>query len=66
MKGKKTILVLASGYDTFSKLTYDNTMKLLAPSDVGIYTIGTGQWVQDAYGGTGGLGDIRSQVAKSR
>ncbi len=29
VKGKKTILVVASGYDTFSKLTYDAAMKLV-------------------------------------
>nr|HEV7953286.1 VWA domain-containing protein [Candidatus Acidoferrales bacterium] len=63
VKGKKTILVVASGYDTFSKLTYDNTMKLLRQSDVGIYTIGTSQVMVD---NSGAIGGIRSQVAQQQ
>jgi VWFA-related protein len=63
VKGKKTILVVASGYDTFSKLTYDNTMKLLRQSDVGIYTIGTSQVMVD---NSGSIGGIRSQVAQQQ
>jgi len=63
VKGKKTILVVASGYDTFSKLTYDNTMKLLRQSDVGIYTIGTSQVMVDNRGSIGG---IKSQVAQQQ
>lgn len=66
VKGKKSILVLASGYDTFSKHTLDQTIKSLRTTDVSIYTVGTGQWVQDAYGGTGGLRDIRYAQAKNQ
>ena len=69
VKGKKTILVVASGYDTFSKLTYDNTMKLLRQSDVGIYTIGTSQFMVDtnaAISGGSSIGNIRSQVAQQQ
>ena len=64
VKGKKTILIVASGYDTFSKLTYDAAMKLVRQSDVGIYTIGTSQFLIDAT--TGGLGNIRSQMAQQQ
>ena len=70
VKGKKTILVVASGYDTFSKLTYDNTMKLLRQSDVGIYTIGTSQFMNldtnAAISGGSSIGNIRSQVAQQQ
>jgi VWFA-related protein len=69
VKGKKTILVVASGYDTFSKLTYDNTMKLVRQSDVGIYTIGTSQFIVDtnaAISGGSSIGNIRSQVAQQQ
>lgn len=69
VKGKKSILIVASGYDTFSKLTYDNTMKLVRQSDVGIYTIGTSQVMVDTNasisGGTS-IGNIRSQVAQQQ
>lgn len=40
VQGKKSILVLASGIDTFSKHTLDQTMKRLRQSDVSIFCVG--------------------------
>ena len=40
VKGKKSIVLLASGVDTFSKHTLDQTMKQLRQSDVTIFCIG--------------------------
>jgi VWFA-related protein len=40
VKGKKSILLLASGVDTFSKHTLDQTMKQLRQSDVTIFVVG--------------------------
>ncbi|MDP9146303.1 MAG: VWA domain-containing protein [Acidobacteriota bacterium] len=40
VKGKKSILLLASGVDTFSKHTLDQTMKQLRQSDVTIFSVG--------------------------
>jgi VWFA-related protein len=40
VKGKKSILVLASGVDTFSKHTLDQTLKALRQTDVTIFSIG--------------------------
>lgn len=40
VQGKKSILLLASGVDTFSKHTLDQTMKALRQSDVTIFCIG--------------------------
>ncbi len=40
VKSKKSILVLASGIDTFSKHTLDQTMKQLRQSDVTIFCVG--------------------------
>jgi len=40
VKGKKSILVLATGVDTFSKHTLDQTMKELRQSDVTIFAVG--------------------------
>lgn len=40
VKGKKSILVMASGVDTFSKHTLDQTMKQLRGSDVAIFVVG--------------------------
>ncbi|MGB7844803.1 MAG: VWA domain-containing protein [Candidatus Acidiferrum sp.] len=40
VKGKKSILLLASGVDTFSKHTLDQTMKQLRGTDVTIFAVG--------------------------
>lgn len=40
VKGKKSILLLASGVDTFSKHTLDQTLKQLRQSDVAIFAVG--------------------------
>ncbi|OLC92527.1 MAG: hypothetical protein AUH86_18815 [Acidobacteria bacterium 13_1_40CM_4_58_4] len=40
VKGKKSILLLATGVDTFSKHTLDQTMKALRGSDVTIFCVG--------------------------
>jgi len=43
VKGKKSIILVASGVDTFSKHTLDQTMKALRGSDVPVFCIGLGQ-----------------------
>jgi len=43
VQGKKSIVVLASGVDTFSKHTLDQTMKQLRQSDVTIFCHGLGR-----------------------
>ena len=40
VKGKKSIVLLASGVDTFSKHTLDQTMKQLRQTDVTVFCIG--------------------------
>ena len=40
VKGKKSILLLATGVDTFSKHTLDQTMKQLRQSDVTVFCVG--------------------------
>jgi len=39
IKGRKVILVICSGYDTFSKLTYDEILKIVRSSDTAIYPV---------------------------
>ncbi len=53
MKGKKSILVIASGYDTFSKHTLDQILRRLKEADVTIFCVGTGEAV-DLYSPNGG------------
>jgi VWFA-related protein len=62
VKGKKAILVVASGFDTFSKHTWDATQKELKKTDVSIYTIGTSQVMADNRGGVAG---INTQMAQN-
>lgn len=43
VKGKKSILLIASGVDTFSKHTLDQTLKQLRQTDVTIFCVGLGK-----------------------
>jgi VWFA-related protein len=57
VKGKKSILVLASGFDSFSKRTLDETMKRLRQTEVTIFAVGLGRYMferLDAYGAYSG------------
>lgn len=47
VRGKKSIVLLASGVDTFSKHNLDQTMKALRQTDVTIFCIGLGQAYQN-------------------
>jgi VWFA-related protein len=46
VKGKKSILLLASGFDTFSKHTLDQTLKRVKETDVPIYSVGMAEELQ--------------------
>src|SRR6185312_17148387 len=45
IQGRKAILVLTSGIDTFSKITFDQTRRKLQDSAVPIYSIGLLQMI---------------------
>jgi VWFA-related protein len=47
VKGKKCILLIATGRDTFSKHTYDQTMKALRQSDVPLFIVGMSKAIQN-------------------
>ena len=52
IEGRKAILILTTGVDTFSKLTYDQTRKKLQEAGVPVYAIGLMQMqrtLADAY-----------------
>ena len=61
VKGKKAIVLMASGVDTFSKHNLDQTMKQLRQSDVTIFCVGLGQVFQNAVdvNRVGGMGSIQ-------
>ncbi|MGH9715221.1 MAG: VWA domain-containing protein [Candidatus Acidiferrales bacterium] len=46
VKGKKSILVIASGYDTFSKHNLDQIIDRLKESEVTIFCVGMGQQLE--------------------
>lgn len=60
VKGKKAVLVLASGMDTFSRLTLDKVMQRIRETDATIFTVGVGEqlfiWAEATAGMGGGFG----------
>ena len=59
VKGKKSVLVLASGIDTFSKHTLDQTLKALRGTDVTIFAVGVDKPISNWLELQGHLGAIR-------
>jgi VWFA-related protein len=57
IEGRKYIILIGSGRDTFSKLTLDKILaKVKSSSNTTIFTIGTGALLNEMYGGRGGMG----------
>jgi Ca-activated chloride channel family protein len=59
IEGRKAILVIATGLDTFSKLTFDKTRKLLQEDGVPIYSISILQIAREMADARGAMGPIR-------
>lgn len=53
VKGKRSVLVLATGFDTLSKHTLDQTLARLKENDITIFCIGMGEEI-DLYSPNGG------------
>lgn len=58
IEGRKAIVLISSGIDTFSKLTFDKTRKILQGAGVPIYSIGLMQALREWYDARGYLGPI--------
>jgi VWFA-related protein len=58
IEGRKAILLISSGIDTFSKLTFDKTRKILQNDAVPIYAIGLLQTARELADARGGMGSI--------
>lgn len=58
IEGRKAIVLISSGMDTFSKLTFDKTRKALQTAGVPIYAIGLMQALREWYDARGYLGSI--------
>jgi len=61
VKGKKSILLLASGFDTFSKHNLDQTLKMLRTTDVTIFSVGTAQPLSMYSPNGGGISYLQAQ-----
>jgi VWFA-related protein len=60
IEGRKYIILIASGVDSFSKLTYDKILKKVKETrDITIYTVSTGGMMRAMTEGRGGM---RSQM----
>ena len=58
LEGRKAIVLISSGIDTFSKLTFDKTRKILQDDAVPIYAIGLMQALREYYDARGAMGPI--------
>ncbi len=55
IEGRKYIILISSGRDTFSKLTLDKILaKVKSTQNITIFSIGTGALLHEMYGGAGG------------
>ena len=61
VQGKKSILLIASGYDTFSKHTLDQTYKRLKETDVTIFCIGMAEALEVRRPNGGGVTFMQSE-----
>ncbi|MDX1979386.1 MAG: VWA domain-containing protein [Bryobacteraceae bacterium] len=58
IEGRKAIVLIASGIDTFSKLTFDKTRKAIQNAGVPIYSIGLMQALREWYDARGYMDSI--------
>ena len=58
IEGRKAIVLISTGVDTFSKLTFDKTRKAIQNAGVPIYAIGMMQAIREYYDSYGALGPI--------
>jgi Ca-activated chloride channel homolog len=59
IEGRKAIVLIASGVDTFSKLTFDKTRRALQTAGVPVYALGIMQYIRELYDARGMMGSIQ-------
>jgi len=59
IEGRKAIVLIASGIDTFSHMTFDQCRKSLQQSGVPIYAIGLMQTLRELIDARGGMGSMQ-------
>jgi Ca-activated chloride channel homolog len=63
IQGRKAILMICSGYDTFSRLNYDQALKLAKSSDAAIYPISILEFITVRSGGSDPIEAIQAKNA---
>jgi Ca-activated chloride channel homolog len=58
IEGRKAIVLISSGIDTFSKLTFDKTRRKLQEAGIPIYAVGLMQAIRELYDARGYMGPI--------
>jgi len=58
IEGRKSVVLISSGVDTFSKLTFDKARKIIQAAGVPIYAIGLMQALREYYDARGAMGPI--------
>lgn len=58
IEGRRAIVLISTGVDTFSKLTFDKTRKIIQNAGVPIYAIGMMQAMREYYDARGAMGPI--------
>ncbi len=61
VKGRKSILVMASGFDTFSRHTLDDVLKRLKQTEVTIFCVGVAEQLFTRYPSGGGIGYLQAR-----
>lgn len=59
IEGRKAIVLISTGVDTFSKITFDKTRKTLQNAGVPIYAVGMMQAIREYYDAYGAMGAIQ-------
>jgi Ca-activated chloride channel homolog len=59
IEGRKAIVLISSGTDTFSKLTFDKTRRIMQEAGVPVYAIGLMQALREYYDSHGAMGPIQ-------
>jgi len=67
IEGRKYIILIGSGRDTFSKITLDKILaKVKATPNVTIFAIGTGALANEMRGGMGGMAEMNTLQAQNQ
>jgi Ca-activated chloride channel homolog len=59
IEGRKAVVLVSSGIDTFSKLTFDKTRKIIQDAGVPVYAFGLMQALREWYDAHGYMGSIQ-------